>query len=202
MRHDFLSSLQSCFLISIDKQTRVRSYSATLIDNIFVNTPDNITECGKIISDISDHFSQFCILKSARDKTKTRNLKMRDFSNFSRDGFNDDLVNDSRDVNSVFSTFYNKFIKLINKHAPMKTISKRKAKLLSKPWITKGLRISVEIKNKLYASGDMIQYKVYRNKLCSLIRLSKQKYYTKFFDDSLNNMKKTWQGINDIPSPN
>ena len=88
---------------------------------------------------------------------------MRDFSNFSIDSFNDDLsyvnwnalfANDSRDVNSVFSSFYNKFNKLINKHAPMKT--KRKAKLLSKPWITKGLRISVRIKNKLYASGDMI----------------------------------------------
>ena len=136
---------------------------------------------------------------------------MRDFSNFSSDGFNDDLsnvnalfVNDSRDVNSVFSSFYDKFNKLMNKHTPMKTISKRKAKLLSKPWITKGLRlrISVKIKNKLYASGDMIKYKVYRKKLCSLIRLSKQRYYTKFFDDILNNMKKTWQGITDILSRN
>lgn len=85
---------------------------------------------------------------------------MRDFSNFSSDGFDDDLsnvnwnalfANDSRDVNSVFSPFYNKFNALINKRAPMKTkmkISKRKAKLLSKPWITKGLRISVRIKKK------------------------------------------------------
>ena len=112
------------------------------------------------------------------------------------------FVNDSCDVNSVFSSFYNKYNKLINKHAPMKTISKRKAKLLSKPWITKGLRISVRIKNKLYASGDMIKYEVYRNKLCSLIRLSKQKCYTKFFNDNLNNMEKTWQGINDILSCN
>ena len=193
--HDFLSSLQSCFLIpSIDKPTRVRSSCAAIIDNIFVNTPYKIAACGNIISDISDHFSQFCILKSAWDKTKAKNVKMRDFSNFSSDSFNDDLskvnwnalfVNDSRDVNSVFSSFYNKFNKLINKHAPMKTISKRKAKLLSKPWITKGLRSSVRIKNKLYASGEMIKYKVYRNKLCSLIRLSKQKYYTKFFNDNL-----------------
>ena len=48
----------------------------------------------------------------------------------------------------------------------------------------------------------MIKYKVYINKLCSLISLSKQKYYTKFFNDSLNNMKKKWQGINDILSRN
>ena len=47
--HDFLSSLQSCFLIpSIDKPMRVRSSSATLIDNIFVNNHDNITACGNI----------------------------------------------------------------------------------------------------------------------------------------------------------
>ena len=157
--HDFLSSLQSCFFVpSIDKPTHVRSSSATLIDNIFVNTPDNIAVCGNIISDISDHFSQFCILKCTRDKTKTKNFKMRDFSNFSSDSFNDDLsnvnwnelfVNDLCDVNSVFSSFCNKFNKLINKHAPMKTISKRKAKLLSKPWITKGLQIFVRMKNKL-----------------------------------------------------
>ena len=61
--------------------------SATLKDNIFVNTLDNITACGNITSDISDHFSQLCILKSARNKTKAKNLKMRDCSNFSSEVF-------------------------------------------------------------------------------------------------------------------
>ena len=71
--HDFLSSLQNCFLIpSVDKPMRVRSSSATLIENTFVNTPDNVTVCGYNIFDVSDHFSQFCILKSARDKTKKK----------------------------------------------------------------------------------------------------------------------------------
>ena len=50
--------------------------------------------------------------------------------------------------------------------------------------------------------GIWLNKKVYRNKLCPLIRLSKQKYCTKFFDDSLNNVKKTWQGITDILSRN
>ena len=85
----------------------------------------------------------------------------------------------------------------------MKTISKFKTKLLSKPWITKGLQISIRIKNKSYASGDMIKYKDYRNKLCSLTRLSKQKYCTEFFNDNLSNMKnKTWEGVNNILSRN
>ena len=41
--HDFLMSLQSCYLIpTVDKPTRVHRNSATLIDNIFLNNPDQI----------------------------------------------------------------------------------------------------------------------------------------------------------------
>ena len=195
----------SCFP-SIDKPTRVRSTSATLIDNIFINNPGQVVACGNIISDVSDHFSQFCILKSKTDKIKIKKSKVRDFSRFSRDSFNADLANvdwnallnkKPCDADNVFSSFYNNFNKLINKHAPMKTISNRKAKQLSKPWITKGIRISIKVKNKLYASGDTANYKIYRNKICTLTRLSKQQY-SKFFNDNLTNMKKTWEGINNV----
>jgi len=101
-------------------------------------------------------------------------------------------------VDNLFSSFYNKFNKLINKHVPMKTISNRKAKQLSKPWITKGIRISIKVKNKLYASGDTANYKIYRNKICTLTHLSKQQYYSKFFNDNLTKVKKTWEGINNV----
>ena len=66
---DFLLSLRSCYLIpTVDKPTRLHRTSATLIDNIFVNNPDKLLARGNIISDISDHFSQFCITTSAKDK--------------------------------------------------------------------------------------------------------------------------------------
>ena len=55
--HDFLMCFQSCHLIlTINKPTRVRQYSATLIDNIFVNNPEQVFVSGNIVSDISDHF--------------------------------------------------------------------------------------------------------------------------------------------------
>ena len=93
-----------------------------------------------------------------RDKIKIKKLKVRDFSRFSRDNFDADLSNvdwnvllDKKpcDVNNLFSSFYNKFNKLINKHAPMKTISNRKAKQLSKPWITKGIKSEFPFKLKI-----------------------------------------------------
>ena len=54
------------------------------------------------------------------------------------------MANDSVDM--CFSSFYNKFNKLVNRHAPLRTVSKRKAKQLSKPWISRGLRKSIKIK--------------------------------------------------------
>ena len=80
----------------------------------------------------------------------------------------------------------------------MKKLSKRKAKQLSKPWITSGIRAAIKVKNKLYASGDEVRYKQYRNKIYTLIRLSKRKYYNTFFENNMANMKKTWQGINEL----
>ena len=90
--HDFLVFLQSCYLIAtVDKPTRVHINSATFIDNIFVNNPDQVITSGNIISDISDHFSQFCIIRSARDKINIPKMKVRDFSRFSPDQLNNDL---------------------------------------------------------------------------------------------------------------
>ena len=44
--------------------------------------------------------------------------------------------------------------KFSNKHVPLKKMSKRKIKLYAKPWITKAIRRSIKIKNKLFYSGD------------------------------------------------
>ena len=127
---DFLMSLQSCYLIpTVVKPTRVRSTSATLIDNIFLNTPEKVLVSDNI-SDISDHFSQFCILTSIFNQTKAESRKVRDFSKFSADSstadisqvdWNEILVRDNADVDRTFSVFYHKFNKILNKHAPFKT---------------------------------------------------------------------------------
>jgi hypothetical protein len=94
--------------------------------------------------------------------------------------------------------FYNKLHKLINKHAPLVPVSKRKAKLYCKPWITKGIRKSITIKNSLFYSGNSEKYKFYRNKILTLTRISKKAYYHKYFEDNFLNIKKTWEGINNL----
>ena len=46
------------------------------------------------------------------------------------------------------------------------------------------------MKNPLFQSGDFAQYKLHRNKISTLTRLSKKNYYHAFFADNLNNMNK------------
>ena len=64
--------------------------SASPIDDIFVNNPDQVLISGNIITDVSDHFSQFCILISGRKKVANKKTEKRDFSDFS-DRFSNDL---------------------------------------------------------------------------------------------------------------
>ena len=171
---------------TVDKPTRVRSTSARLIDNIFVNIPEQVLVIGNILSDISDHFSQFCILSSVVDQPK-ENWKVRDFSKLCSRSFIGDLIQldwdeiitrGTNDINKIFSSFYNKLNKIVNKRAPFKTMSKRRKKKLSKAWITKGIRTSIRIKNgqnkkRLYMRGDRAQYKNCRNAISKLTRTTK-----------------------------
>ena len=81
---------------------------------------------------------------------------------------------------------------------PFKTVSKRRAKQLSKSWITRGLRKSIKIKNSLYHSKFEHQYRLCRNKITTLIRLSKKLYFHDYFQRNISSIKKTWAGISEL----
>ena len=202
--HEFLTSVQSrYFTPTTDKPTRVYNNSATLIDNFFVNNPENVVYSGNVVSDISDHFTQFCIASSVKPDYQSSEKKIRNYLKFSETRFQQDIktnliIGNDREIDQEFSCFYRKLNKLINKHEPLKSVSKRKHKQFLKPCITYGLKKSIKIKNKLLISGDRKRYKQYRNYLTKLIRVSKREYLQSYFDQNLTNMKKTWDGINSL----
>ena len=96
---------------------------------------------------------------------------------------------------------------IVDKLIPLKKLSRRQASFSLKPWITKGLRNSIKVKNHLYSKflktkSELYhaQYKHYRNKLQKLIPISKKYYYGDYFNHFNNDMKKTWKGIKQIIS--
>ena len=104
----------------------------------------------------------------------------------------------------MFSTFCNKISSIIDKHIPVKQLSKKERWFLSKPWITTGFRKSIYIKNNLYEKFlksnsiyTRAKFKLYRNKLNHLLKISKRKYYNNVFENT-NNSKKIWKGVKQI----
>ena len=100
---------------------------------------------------------------------------------------------------------------ILDKHTLFNKIAKYKLKFKTKLWITTALQKSISIKNEIFYNyfkkKDISQknelhnnYKIYRSLISMLIKRSKQNYYTKYFESSLNNIKNTWKGITSIIS--
>ena len=94
---------------------------------------------------------------------------------------------------------------IIDKHIPVKQLSKRERKFLSKPWITSALRKSIYVKNNLYkkfiktrSTYIHTKFKSYRNKLNHLLKISKKEYYNNYFFDNINDCKRIWKGVKQI----
>ena len=187
------------------------SQKPSLIDNIFINSIENNAWSGNLISKISDHMPNFVILNKSVSKSKRIPQFKRDFKKFNEDEFVSDvnsvrlLPHNSTDLDGKFQHFQDKILESINKHAPLKKLSNKQAKLRKKPWITSGILKSISMKNKLYKrflkSKDNFwyqRYKYYRDMLNRLIRKSKSNYYKDYFENCRNNAKKTWKGINDL----
>ena len=81
-------------------------------------------------------------------------------------------------------------------------MSKKELKLEAKPWITPGIMLSIKRRDTLLKKfiacpeGDRknilhTQYKILRNKIVALIRLSKKNHYQDYFTKNSADIKKT-----------
>ena len=94
---------------------------------------------------------------------------------------------------------------IVNKHAPLKQVSRSKQKQLLKPWISKGMLKSIKTKHAMYKthylSNDPVkigEFKNYSNRLNYLKNINKKAYFCKKFDLCKNNLKATWNIIGNL----
>ena len=66
--------------------------AATIIDNIFVTKNIGKITSGKIISEIRDHYSQFCLTEFSSETNFPTKTMIRGFSRFSEEDFNSELA--------------------------------------------------------------------------------------------------------------
>ena len=111
----------------------------------------------------------------------------------------------SDDLQCAFSLFRSRFVDLFDKYCPKRnskwTYSNRK------PWLTSALKQSLRNENRLYARYKRFQssfnewrYRMYRNKLSSLLKNAEKTCYAELLESNKSNLKETWNILKHIVS--
>ena len=165
--------------------------------------------------DITDHLPNFLIFNKFNTPPGNIKLYKRDYSTLDKQALLDEIQSldwqmmfgssCNPDPSLMFQSFYSVVSNIIDRHIPVKQLSRRELKLKSKPWITLGIKKSIQIKNNLYkkfiktkSTYYHSKFKIYRNKINHLLRISKKAYYNQYFLDHIKDGKKVWNGIKQI----
>ena len=186
----------------------------SLIDHFYTNASKHIKKIGLILSDISDHLPILTILQTNNRRQKSDTFEYtRDFNRIDLIDFNNSIKEFETDcdpflsVDCKFEKLQNHLRECIDKHAPRRKRTKKEKKFRLKPWITRGLKISIDRKNKMYDDirlRNQIHLKPHYNKLKRKLEklswLAQRNYYANRIEDVKQNSKLLWKIINEIVS--
>lgn len=181
---------------------------ATLIDVILTNNPDRYCT-GVFCNDLSDHCFTACIRNGSIMKRPTIITQRRLFKNFNDQAFLHDLAEVSwdrlsliPDINNAWTFFYDSFIEIINKHAPIKKMRLRNR---CSPWFNHDLAEQLRQKNftwrrarKSKSPVDWLSFRRIRNICTQSIRKAKTDYFQEQFKGCGSNPRKFWKTVKDM----
>ena len=98
------------------------------------------------------------------------------------------LATENNDVDLGFETFFKLFSRTLDKHARYKEIRKKNGIETLKPWIIKGIKQSIKVRDRLYKDMTKTKniqlrqikekfFKKYRNKIVDLIKINRKSHY-------------------------
>ena len=159
---DLLSCYDCKYILT--KPTRINCNKlsrSSLLDHIYTNDCKNSITPNIIVSDISDHFPIFLKL-DLQVKTYKHQIKYcRDTKNFNITAYCNDLkrklawwrdgvLNRPYNINMTFNLHLKIVKDNVEKHAPMRKMSRTEMKRYNKPWLTRGILISINTRQKHY----------------------------------------------------
>ena len=160
-----------------------------------------------LTTDMSDHFATFIILHSNIKSKETDRPMIRIYSEQNKhtlfDEVNWDMELRHKNINVAMLSFHRKITAAYNKSFQFKRLSRKRAK--DKPWITTGLKESIKRKHLLYqkfifdsSEENKVVYKVFKNKLRSVIRKAETDYYKNVFNSRIQSMKMMWTELGNL----
>ena len=177
----------------------------SVIDLLFTNKPlsfqkAHVTETG--LSDYHKLFSTF--FKSLFSKPEAKVIKYRNYKNFDKNNFLDDLNNinvrlNKENPNQCYDLLTTSFLKVVNRHAPLKkkTIRGNHASFVNKD-LRKAIYTKSRLRNKMCRSPiseNINAYKKQRNKSVSLRRKCIKQHLAKITEKGITTSKEFWNFI-------
>ena len=214
------STLCNGLIPTISVATHVKpNCRRSCIDNILVDNPVDVICSGFIDTHISHHRSLFLVLKhsssNAHNQTNRINKVKYDFSKdnlFDLSKLLSNRLNECNKASLSFETIMNVLQTSMDDTCKLTTNKLSKRNRVNNPWITSGIINSISKRDRIYKkwkktttklclSGDpklFEEYRTYRIKLSNLIKVSKQKYCTRKFENATGDYRQTWSLINEI----
>ena len=170
----------------------------------------NKCSAGNLVTDLSDHLSNFTILDIKAPSIKDRPY-IRLFSQENIDKFNESINSEQPLISteeltgteSSFSTLSANYSHLLDKYFPSVRMSRKEFK--SKPHITKGIKISIKTKNKLFKKYlnnptdiNEAAWKRFRNKTNEVIKRAEAEYYKSLLNEHKDSSKNLWSTFGKI----
>jgi len=178
------------------------------LDVICSNCPDMLIDYGQTIaSGFSAHDLLFAVYDLPVPYMPKQTITYRDFKNIDMENLNVDLLNapwqnvyDESDIDSKLEKFNSILLDLMDKHAPLITLTLKKS---SQPWMTSEIRSLMKTRDKIRAKYLRTKkpeikenFKLLRNQVKQKIRNAKAVfYYGKF---STGDSKKLWATVRSL----
>lgn len=216
---DYLNILsEEGFVSAINAGTRVHNQSVTCIDHVFVKcnkAHDVLYRPIVLKTDITDHYSQILQIVYHKQKKIYAGEPAGIYKKYVNKNKLKELLSNER-WNSIYTEnntdasmrqFSNKITSYITDCTTKTRVTTRQIK--KSPWITNGLLKSIATKNALFkiktnspSDENINKYKTYRNKLTSLIKSTKIKYFKSKITLNKNNSKEIWACVNELYTTN
>lgn len=215
MRNKLQCMASACGLIQVvDKPTRIKirsdgTQTSTCIDHIFTNAAEL---CSKVISvpaGCSDHNLVALARRTKMPKPGPKVIMKRSYKNFDQIKFREEVsglcwseVLMETNPDSALMKFNNVFMKVVEKHAPIKKFTVRS---INTPWLDNELKEYMTERNqaKLIANrsnfkSDWQVYRKLRNFVTKLNKKKKKVYYENKINEIKNDSRKVWSTLNSL----
>ena len=95
------------------------------------------------------------------------------------------------DTNDIVERWSSLFLDIIDKHLPLK---QHRVKCKQQPkWLNGEIIEAIKTRDRYKSINDNEQYKIWRNKICSLIKQSKKHQYSEILNENANNPASVWK---------